>query len=63
MKEKFSVNEIQFQTRISLGNYKSMNSLHAFYIEQQKYCKQEMCTLNDPLGQTHSPVSSYHYSH
>ena len=25
--------------------------------------KQNMCAINDPLGQPHSPASSDHYSH
>ena len=29
----------------------------------QMYLSQDMCAVNDPLGQTHSPASSDHYSH
>ena len=25
--------------------------------------QQDTCAINDPHGQTHSPVSSHHYSH
>ena len=28
-----------------------------------KYLKNKTCFINDPLGQTHSPTSSYHYFH
>ena len=26
-----------------------------------KYCRQDICVINDPLGQTQSPASSDHY--
>ena len=38
------------------------NYIPYFFIDHQIKTIQDMCAINDPLGQTHSPASSDHYS-